>query len=216
MNLGLRTEVEVEHVFRIPRRVRYTSTITGVSLRVRESRLLAGLLLQGVDDAHWKHVVVDQNLLQMNSEVSARRKSRILRDRLETMGEGIWTMIHEGSRLQAIQATFACTVKANWILGDFMDITMREQRSLFAPELESRMWIDFIQSCCGRDPDMPHWSESTLARLRSGVFSMLAEAGYLENTRSLAIQNVFLDGELTRYLRDHDERYVLRCMEVNS
>ncbi len=46
----------------------YTSTITGVSLRLRESRLIADLLLQGVDDAQWRRTIVEQNLLQMGSE----------------------------------------------------------------------------------------------------------------------------------------------------
>ena len=194
----------------------YTSTITGVSLRLRESRLIADLLLQGVDDEQWRRKVVEQNLLQMGSEVSIHRKSRALRARIEPMGEGLWRMIRDGARLQATQATFAGAVKHSRLLGDFMDITMREQRTLFAQRLEPRMWIDYIQACRGRDPDMPHWNESTVARLRSGVFSMLAEAGYLENTQSLAIQNVFLDKDLATYLRDRSENYVLRCMKVAS
>ena len=40
---------------------------------------------------------------------------------------------------------------------------------------------------------MPHWSGTTVAKLRSIVFSMLADVGYLESTRSLRLQNVFID-----------------------
>ena len=76
------------------------------------------------------------------------------------------------------------------------------------------MWNEYIAGCRGRDPDMPHWSDSTVARLRSAVFSMLAEAGYLKDTRSLLLQNVFVDAQLAAYLRDRGETYVLRCMEV--
>ena len=76
------------------------------------------------------------------------------------------------------------------------------------------MWTEYIEGCRGRDPDMPHWSDSTLARLRSAVFSMLAEAGYLKDTRTLLLQNVFVDDQLAAYLRDRGETYVLRCMEV--
>ena len=46
------------------------------------------------------------------------------------------------------------------------------------------------------------------------VFSMLAEAGYLKDTRSLLLQNVFVDAQLAAYLRDQGETYVLRCLEV--
>ncbi|MCK5691111.1 DUF1819 family protein, partial [Myxococcota bacterium] len=100
--------------------------------------------------------------------------------------------------------------------GDFMDLTLREQRTLFAKTLEPRLWVDYIGECRGRDPDMPHWSDSTVAKLRSMVFSMLAEAGYLKDTQSLLIQNVFVDEGLAAYLRERGARYVLRCMELSE
>ena len=76
------------------------------------------------------------------------------------------------------------------------------------------MWSDYIASCRGRDPDMPSWSETTLAKLRSAVFSILAEAGYIKDTRSLLLQNVFVDAHVADCLRSRGETYVLRCLEV--
>ncbi len=61
---------------------------------------------------------------------------------------------------------------------------------------------------------MPEWSVSTIERLRSSVFQILAQAGYLEDTRSLRLQTVHIAGEVLRYLREHDEGYVLRCIQV--
>ena len=45
---------------------------------------------------------------------------------------------------------------------------------------------------------------------------MLAEAGYLQDTRTLLLQNVFIDQQLSAYLRDRGETYVLRCLEVTE
>ena len=95
-----------------------------------------------------------------------------------------------------------------------MDIALREQRARFTKNLEYRMWNDYIEGCRGRDPEMPHWSDTTIARLRSSVFSMLAEVGYLQSTRTLLLQNVFVDRQLAAQLRDQGETYILRCMEV--
>ncbi|MFQ5568239.1 MAG: DUF1819 family protein [Rhodothermales bacterium] len=192
----------------------YTATITSASLRLRESRIISDLLLQAVSDEDWKEAMVEQNMLQMNSIESIKRISRLLRARLEPLGEGLWKMVRDGSREQATQAVFAGAVKNSRLLGDFMDITLREQRASFARKLEYRMWNEYIAGCLGRDPDMPHWSDATVARLRSAVFSMLAEADYLEDTRSLLLQNVFVDAGLAAYLRARGETYVLRCMEV--
>ena len=123
-------------------------------------------------------------------------------------------MVRDGGRDQSIQAVLAGAVKHSRLLGDFMDIALREQRSLFARKLENRVWSEYIAGCRGRDPDMPHWSDTTVAKLRSVVFSMLSDGGYLEDTRSLRLQNVFVDAPLSAYLRDRDETYVLRCLEV--
>ena len=125
-------------------------------------------------------------------------------------------MVRGGGRELAIQATLAGAVKNSRLLGDFMYITIREQRALFAKRLEPRMWLDYIEGCRGRDPEMPHWSDATVSRLRSAVFSMLAEAGYLADTRGLSLQNVFLEPQLTAYLRDRSETYVLRCLEMSE
>jgi len=192
----------------------YTATISSTPLRLRESRIVADLLLMGVDDEAWGEAVVEQNVLQSGSTVAITRSSNIIRARLEPLGEGLWKMVRDGGRDQSIQAAFTGAVRHSRLLGDFMDIALREQRALFAKKLENRVWSDYIAGCRGRDPEMPHWSDTTVAKLRSVVFSMLSEAEYLKDTRSLLLQNVFVDTQLAAYLRDRGETYVLRCMEV--
>ena len=59
------------------------------------------------------------------------------------------------------------------------------------------------------DPD------STVARLRSSVFQMLAQAGYLADTRTRKLETVRLASEVLTYLRDHQEDHVLRCISVS-
>jgi len=194
----------------------YTATISSTSLRLRESRIVADLLLQGLSDEEWAAAVVDQNVLQLGKEVTIIRSSRILRARLEPLGEGLWRMVRDGGRELATQAALAGAVKHSRLLGDFMDLTLREQRTLFSRKLDHRMWNEYIAGCRGRDPDMPLWSDTTVAKLRSVVFSMLAEAGYLKDTRSLRLQNVFVDGRLAAHLHDRGESYVLRCLQVTE
>ena len=45
---------------------------------------------------------------------------------------------------------------------------------------------------------------------------MLAEAGYLKDTRSMILQNVFVDEPLAAVLSERGETYVLRCMKVTE
>ena len=191
-------------------------TITTATLRLRESRIIAGLLLQELDRAAWVKAIFDDNVLQLGSYASIRRTSDLLRARLAPMGKELWRMVRDGDQKLAIQATFAGAVNDSRLLGDFLDLAVREQRQLYAKHIEDRVWADSILACRGSDPDMPEWSDSTVSKLRSTVFSMLAEAGYLDNTRTRTLQTVFVDPVLAAYLRDRGNNYVLRCLQVTE
>ena len=103
----------------------YTATITSSSLRLRECRIVADLLLKGTNRAAWNEALLEQNVLQMDSVESIKRISRLLRARLEPLGEELWQIIRDGGKEQATQAVLAGAIKNSRLLGDFMDITMR-------------------------------------------------------------------------------------------
>ena len=48
------------------------------------------------------------------------------------------------------------------------------------------------------------------------LIRMLAEAGYIDNTRTCRLLPVVLVPDIRQYLKEHGETYVLRCMEVTS
>lgn len=178
--------------------------------------MVAETLLTDPSRDAWRRTIVEGNALQARSPATARRLGSLLRARLEPLGEPAWIMLRDGDRELAVQTCLAGAIRNSRLVGDFMDITIREQVVVFAKQLEPRVWIDFIAGCRGRDPEMPNWTDATIAKLRSVVFSMLAEAGYVNNTRELRLQTVFVDTGLTAYLRSRGEDYVLRCMEVTS
>ena len=194
--------------------MRYTSTLIAATLRLREARIVADLLRQGITKEAWRAAIYTDNILQTGSRTTTANLSRALRTRLEPLGPPLWAMVCDGDRTQATQALLAGTIRTSALLGDFMDIALREQRALFAPTIELRVWSDYIEGCRGRDPELPAWSPSTLSRLRSVVFSMLAESGYLGDTKDRRLQPVFVDDALGNLLEIQGERYVLRCMEV--
>ncbi len=194
--------------------MRYRTDLTAGSLKVTESRLIADLLLRRIDDDGWRTALYQDNVLQARSPMTAKRLRTLLRRRLETMRPGLWQLVRDGSATVATHACLAAAVKRSPLLGDFLDLVVREQYRLFAPALTNRLWEDYLDGCRGRDPEMPEWSDSTIGRLRSSVFQILAQAGYVEDTRSLRLQTAHIAGEVLGYLREHDERYVLRCIQV--
>ena len=62
---------------------------------------------------------------------------------------------------------------------------------------------------------MPAWTDETRERIRSSVFQMLAQAGYVENTRSLKLQSVHVADQVIDCLKANREDYVIRCLQVS-
>ena len=194
--------------------LRYAADITAGALKIPESRLIADLLLRQVDDEGWKDAIVTKNVLQARSPATARRLTTLIRRRLETMGPDLWKLVRDGKGTVAIHAVFVAAVKHSPLLGDFLEIVVGEQYRLFSKSLTNSMWDDYLEGCRERDPEMPQWSETTRKRLRSSVFQMLAQAGYLEDTNSLTLQTVHIADQVLHYLKANREEYVLRCIQV--
>ncbi len=194
--------------------MRYRADITAGSLKVPESRVIADLLLRGVDQAGWRKAVYDQNVLQARSAKTAKRLRTLIRSRLETMTDDLWRLVRDGTGDIATHACLAAAVKHSHLVGDFLDLVVRDQYRMYADALSRKLWADYIEDCRGRDPEMPDWSQSTVDRLRSSVFQILAEAGYVANTKTLKLQTVHIAQPVLRYLQNQNEQYVLRCIQV--
>ena len=195
--------------------MRYKADITAGSLKVAESRIVAGLLLRKVNADGWEKAIIEDNVLQTRSEATAIRIGRLIRKRLELMNPDLWRLVRDGTDTVATHSVLAAAVKHSPLLGDFLDLVVREQYRLFNTALSNKIWDEYLDDCRGRDPDMPIWNESTRKRLRSSVFQILAQAGYIESTRSKRLQTVHIASQVLQYLERRNEHYVLRCIKVS-
>jgi hypothetical protein len=194
---------------------RYKADIGGGSLKIPESRIIAGLLLDGVSDEQWRHAIEVENVLQRRGPGTAKRQSSLIRGRLQTMRADLWRLIRDGSTQVATQAVFAAAIKHSPLLGDFLDLVVRDQFRMFRPDLPRKMWDQFLEQCRNRDPLMPIWMESTTNKLADCVFRILSEVGYITDSKTYHLNSVRISGEVMSYLRENDEQYVLRCIQVS-
>ena len=193
----------------------YGGEITAGSLKVAESRVVADLLLRGVDPKAWHAAVVDENVLQARNPATAIRVARLIRQRLELMKPDLWRLVRDGSSIAGTHALFAAAIKHSRLLGDFLDLVVREQFRVFSTVLPKKLFDDYLQDCRGRDPEMPQWSESTCRKLQTVVYHTLIQVGYVSDSRSLRLQTVHIAGPVLEYLEQNEEQYVLRCIQVN-
>jgi hypothetical protein len=136
-------------------RLRYRVDITAGSLKVAESRVVADLLLRGVDAQEWKEAVVTQNLLQTRNPATAERLGRLIRKRLELMQADLWRLIRDGSAIVATHAILAAAVKHSPLLGDFLDLVVRDQYRIFAKTLTDQLWDEYLDNSGAVIPTCP-------------------------------------------------------------
>lgn len=194
--------------------MRYSANISAGSLKVPESRIVAGLLLRGVEEASWHKAFVEQNVLQARNPLSAIRVGRLVRQRLELMKPDLWKLVKDGSGSVATHAVLAAAVKHSPLLGDFLDLVVREQFRVYNTTLPKKLFDEYLQDCRGRDPEMPQFSDATRRKLQTVMYHILVQAGYLSDTRTLKLQHVHVAEQVVAYLERNHEEYVLRCIQV--
>ena len=193
----------------------YNSDINGGSLMVRESRVIADLLLSGVDEKEWGRVVQVENRLQKRSPATARRNAQAIRKRLELVGSEFWRAVRDGDEELATQAAFCAVLERNLLLVEFMERVVGDAYRTHAEKLERFRWVEFLEDCSHRDPGIKEWKESTKIKMGQVVYRMLAEMGYVRNTRGLQLQHVIIRPEIKTMLLDSYKQRIKECMEVS-
>ncbi len=192
----------------------YNAQIVAGSLLIPESRKIVRLLLNGTTPEAWHQAIVVKNILQKRSPATAKRQAKLIRNRLELMQPELWALIQKGSSDVVTQTLLAAAIKHSRLLGDFMDKILRENWRTFKRQIFPKDWDLFLEFCLQTDPEISAWSGTTLSKLRQVIFRILAEAKYIDSTRSLKMLPVSIVPEVRNYLVTNSEKYILRCMEA--
>lgn len=194
----------------------YKANITAGALLVPESRKIADLMLRNVSSTEWKEEVEQKNILQKLSVSSSKRVAAHIRSRLELMTPELWKMVRDGDAVLATQALFASAIKHCRILGDYLDLVVREQFKKLEDRLTPALWDEFVLSCKQRDPPMEDFPPSTAKKMRSVVHKILVEAGYLKSAHDWRLNKIEIVPEIIEYLKKHKEDYVHKCIQVSK
>ncbi len=197
-----------------PQQKIYSGDIVAGSLLMEESRKIASLLLNNVDTQGWHQAIIIDNILQKRSPEATRRQARLIKARLSLMSKELWQLIIEGSSEITSQALLAASIKHSRLVGDFMDTVLRQHWLTFTKQITVTDWKNYLEQCSQVDPQVESWKESTRSKLKQIVFRMLAEANYIENTKTCKLIPISIVPEVKTYLVKNNETYVLQCMKI--
>ena len=194
----------------------YDSDLIGGSLQVRESRIVADLLLQDASPEQWHEVIQQQNRLQKRAPASAKRVAQAIRKRLERLDAPFWRAIRDGDDELATQVVFCSALERNLLLVEFIETVLKDAFVTRAGVLEPYHWNEFLDERIHRDSTITTWTESSRKKMAQVVYRMLAEVGLLKSTRNMKLQKLMIRSEV-RVLLDDSYRYRIKaCLEVSN
>ena len=115
----------------------YDSDLIGGSLMVRESRIIADLLLQQATAEQWQQAIQLENVLQKRTAASAQRNATAIRKRLERLEPDFWKALRDGDDELATQVAFCGALERNLLLVEFMETVLRDAYTSQAEQLDS-------------------------------------------------------------------------------
>jgi hypothetical protein len=193
----------------------YNSDLNGGSLMVRESRVVADLLLNKATASDWHQAIQIDNLLQKRSPATAKRNAQAIRKRLELIAPEFWRALRDGDDQLATQVAFYAALERNLLLVEFLESVVRDAYITQANQLASYQWLEFLEDRTHKDASISTWQDATKKKMGQVVFRMLIEAGYMQNNRNLQLQKVLLRPEMKVMLEDNYKQRIIDCMEVS-
>lgn len=193
----------------------YNAQISAGSLLLKESREVANILLKDPDGKLWYQAICVDNILQKKSRATAKRMARLIRNRLESMPREYLKIVANESAEVAAQILLGASIKHSRLLADFIKKVVKDHLRTFNYQLSLRDWESFLNECEQIDTSVNNWSESTRKKIGQVVFRILAEAKYIDSTRSMKILPVQIFPEVRQYLKETKQTNILEIMEIS-
>lgn len=192
---------------------RYLGDIIGGSIMLRESRIIAELLLSHPDKETWLQKIDNENILQKKSRQSAKRFASTIRKRIEPMGKQFLLDFIGADESLAGQMMLLAIMNNSPILADFMKSELADAHRVFSERLRSDCWQDFYEQRAKVIPDLAKFSESSIKKMGTNVIKILADTHYLESGRTKVLQNVYIHSETITYVESLGVAVFMEALE---
>ena len=189
----------------------YTSSLTSETLRFREMRIVAKLILEGKSDKEIREEVFAENLFQYKAGSSYTRKvlSRALH-RLHTLGaRELVAAVAEESAESAKQICLYSMMLTNKVMMDFMLFVVAEKYRTFDRHFngDAEKFLNRISQQC---PQPISWSALTIRAMAKSMRNALCEAGILDR-KSKTLQPILIPPVLRQAIIERGNRAILKA-----
>ncbi len=158
---------------------RYALSFTSGALLAREAVIAAPIFLEVRDWGLVRDQLRSENLLQARTASSGFRLAREVAQRLAVLTDSELELLRDASPSERGHLMWVAACRRYAFIGDFAEDVVRERFLLLTPNLGYDDFDSFVRGKALWHPELVEVKVSTLQKLRSTVFRMLAEAGLL-------------------------------------
>ncbi len=192
----------------------YLGDLIGGSLMIKESQLIADLLLTSPTKEAWDNAIVEQNILQKRSPASAKRNAGTIKKRIAKLDDDFLKALANANHEEASQLMMAATLINSPLLADFMRTVVMEAKRLYRESIDVKDWQYFWEDRSRIYPEFAEMSESSIYKIAQVAFKVMADGGFLESTKTKILTNIFVTPDVRNLLISMDKEEIIQAMEI--
>lgn len=192
----------------------YLGDLIGGSLMIKESQLIAELLLTDPTKEQWDDAIVEQNILQKRSAASAKRNAATIKKRIATMDNNFLRALADANHEEAAQLMVAATLINSPLLADFMRTVVMDAKRMYRESIDMKDWESFWEDKSRLYPELTEMSESSTYKIAQVAFKVMTDGGFLESTRSKLLTNVYVTPDVRNLLINMNQEDIIQAMEI--
>ncbi|WP_305815132.1 DUF1819 family protein [Photobacterium leiognathi] len=193
---------------------KYLGDLIGGSLMIKESQLIADLLLTQPSKEQWDDSLVNQNILQKRSPASAKRNAATIKKRIGSLSNEFLSALANANHEEAAQLMMAATLINSPLLADFMRTVVMDAKRMYRESIDSKDWEYFWEDKCRLYPEFAEMSESSTYKIAQVAFKVMTDGGFLESTKSKILTNIYIEPDVRSLLIEMDKEDIIQAMEA--
>ncbi|EMB7845448.1 DUF1819 family protein [Vibrio vulnificus] len=193
---------------------KYLGDLIGGSLMIKESQLIADLLLTQPSKEQWDDAIVNQNILQKRSPASAKRNAATIKKRIGSLSNQFLSALANANQEAAAQLMMAATLINSPLLADFMRTVVMDAKRMYRESIDNKDWEYFWEDKCRLYPEFAEMSESSTYKIAQVAFKVMTDGGFLESTKSKVLTNIYIEPDVRSLLIEMDKEDIIQAMEA--
>lgn len=184
----------------------YNANLCNEQFLFYEMRIVAKLMLEGLDDEAIIAKVREENLFQKPTERKLVELSRNCLRRLNCLdNKSLVEAIADGPIDTAKQINLYGMMRSNRLVWDFMITVLGEKFRTQDFVFEAKDLTLFLMRLSEQNDTVASWSEKTLGKIKQVLKKSIYECGYLDSARTTKLNPVYPYDELIEGIKENGD-----------